>query len=107
MNAQEEFSAINIAPLTVQQRMESGKQLLDWANKWKDTLFAKDLCQGCITAPKPRTISQINSLMASCPPDWRRFCNGGPCACMGCVNGSFAGNLTQEEWESWIDRNPL
>lgn len=39
---------------------------------------------------------------------WKyRWCDGGACACMGCVNRTGVVDITRTEWDNWIERHPL
>ena len=54
------------------------------------------------------TIRLVDEMMYNLPPSWRyRWCEGGVCACMGCVgSANRTGRLpalgfTKEDWEAW------
>ncbi|MDU8350661.1 hypothetical protein RYA05_02015 [Pseudomonas syringae pv. actinidiae] len=53
---------------------------------------------------------ELNAVMQDMPESWRyRWCNSGACGCMGCGNrsGSLSGlGFTEEEWASWVEKNP-
>jgi hypothetical protein len=56
-----------------------------------------------------KTEEEIDTIMRSKKlyDSWKyRWCENGPCACMGCANGSGQVDLTKEEWENWIERHP-
>ena len=38
-----------------------------------------------------------------------RWCDSGPCACMGCANLAgelYKHNVSKEEWEEWVRTHP-
>jgi len=40
--------------------------------------------------------------------EYKRWCNGGPCACMGCCNRLlFENYLNVNDWNSWVIRHNL
>jgi len=49
----------------------------------------------------------IDSIMEKVPERVRyRWCVSRWCACLGCVNNMAKADLSKEEWESWVARNP-
>lgn len=58
-------------------------------------------------APHSRE-DEIDRLMCATPHGWRgRWCEGGPCACLGCANVSGALvklGLTKDEWAASLKR---
>lgn len=53
---------------------------------------------------------QLDLVMQSIwEPHRYRWCSGGPCACLGCSNGSgrvVALGFTYEDWKVWVERHP-
>jgi len=56
------------------------------------------------------TKEEVNKIMQSLPLEWRyRWCEAGPCCCLGCANVSGnvkAKGVTKAEWEEWVKDNP-
>ncbi len=52
-----------------------------------------------------KSIQELNNLMFSVNPEHRlRWCESGPCACVGCVNvsGQLGNIISKEEWQYWL-----
>lgn len=60
---------------------------------------------------KVNTEKNIDPVMNSMPPSWRKkWCTTtGACACLGCANisgGLTSKGYTHSDWMNWVSRNP-
>jgi hypothetical protein len=57
-----------------------------------------------------RNPDDVDAAMLTVNPKHRyRWCDWGPCACMGCANasgGMAAKGFNKTDWQRWVERHP-
>lgn len=75
---------------------------LSYDNKYFDDEIS---CARYELQTQPDLVAQIDDIVKDYPNSFQtRWCGGGPCACMGCINSQFyLLGLTKSHWQIWKD----